>query len=175
MNENDFLKEMEDWDKNRFFLWRWIDSIGSGSFLGYSTTYILSHPWKGIETIADEIRWAWQRIFIGHDERVAWSIDYWMDEHMPMILNDLKIHGHGIPMVCFEEMKPINNNWEYSEENNKKAKQIWNQELDKMIAGFKAHKQLDDYNYEGGESDNLEKIFDEGMASFVKYYGNLWD
>lgn len=124
-----------------------------------------------------EVKWAWQRVFRGWDDTAVWSVDHWLDEIMPDILNTLKLEKYGTPNSIFtkDEMDEDGN---VSEENHKKAHDRWNKELDKMIAGFLASKKLRnlDYNWQDKtEEQAIKNTFDEGMQSFVKHYHSLWD
>jgi hypothetical protein len=171
--------EMEELEKNRHPFLKWIDSWNGGSVLGYRPSHILVRPHKAVAEIGRQIIWAWQRVFRGWDDRVCWSIDIWLNENMPNILREYKRIMHGTPMDFFEGF-PHDENYCYSKEYEKKAEQLWINEIDKMIAGFEAAKESHDIEWntieEYNEKEkNLKEIFETGMKSFTKYYGNLWD
>jgi len=132
---------------------------------------------KSLKDIGREIKWAYQRVVRGWDDTAVWSVDQWLDEMMPDILNTLKLDKHGTPNSIFTKNE-MDENGNVSEENHKKAHERWNNELDKMIAGFIASKKLRDLDYnwrDKVEEQAVKKVFDEGMQSFVKYYHSLWD
>ena len=119
-----------------------------------------------IEAIPREIKWAWQRVFRGWDDRVVWSIDIYLNKNMPLWLDKLKKTKQGVPVVMFPD--------DYSGNDvviEKEDKEKWDRELDKMIMGFKANDNL--CFVKCSESD--EALWKEGIESFVKYYNNLWD
>lgn len=124
-----------------------------------------------------EIKWGWQRAFRGWDDTAVWSLDQWLDDRLPNIITVLKENKSGIPNDIFEKGE-IDENGHVSEENEKRAHDRWNKELDKMIAGFVASRKLRDLDYnwrDKVEEQAIKKVFDEGMQSFVKHYHSLWD
>lgn len=130
-----------------------------------------------VNNILNEIRWAWQRVFRGWDDRAVWSVDHWLDNMLPDILSILREDKYGVPGIIFKKDE-IDEKGHVSEENHKKAKDRWNRELEKMITGFYSSKKLRDLDYnwkDEKEKADLEKVFNEGMKSFVKYYHWLWD
>lgn len=140
-------------------------------WLGYNTKYIITHPQVIFSQAGREIKYAWQRVFDGYDERVIWSIDYWLNEKMPIWLAKLRDQKQGIPIVFFPEgMVDCN------EEEMEKARLLWDAELDKMIAGFNAHQKMLDLEYtDNKDAEKLQETFEVGMTSLTKYYGSLWD
>lgn len=139
----------------------WFDNLFSDDgWLGHRPSYTLTHPWKGIEHIGYDIKYAYQRVVRGYDDRVSWSIDYYLNKNMPLWLKELK-SAKGTPcsfcLDCYET-------------SNRKE---WEEVLDKMILGFESAEKMDNvYNEE--ELNELDKQFQEGMALFVKYYHALW-
>ena len=126
-----------------------------------------------------EIKWAWQRVFRGWDDRITWSIDGWMNENMPEIIRKMCSFAHGVPA-----------NIDSSKE--------WKNILEKIATGFDSARQLSEsaymkkvpikkpikmfgilrnYKYEVDEKKlkKLEDNFDYGMKLFCRYYHNLWD
>ena len=123
----------------------------------------------------DELKWAYQRVVRGWDDRASWSLDYWMTENVLEILKVLKKNKHGIPSPMFDGLPyEDEETYSYSDESYKIAEERWNVEIDKMIAGFEAAKKMQEWE-NINKYKQLEKTFQEGMASFVKYYFNLWD
>jgi hypothetical protein len=147
--------------------------------------------------------YAYQRVTRGWDDRAVWSIDYWLDEKMPAMLRKLKEDKHGVPMDMFDGL-PTNEEGYHDEPEFAIASARWDAVVDKMIAAFEASERIKSHTYpELGpyplyrpkgtskddwkkvQSDHYEaskllaerdqKIFDEGMALFVKHYWSLWD
>jgi len=157
--------------------------------LGYKASYILLRPHMLAREAYLRLKWAWQRVFRGWDDRVIWSIDHHLCEMLPVWLRELKKNKRGVP-VSFHE-----NGWE----------QAWDCVLDEMILGFGAgekiirselpiYKEMDeacpscgfkefsDRVDEFGGIKQIEKeyaelydIFNEGFEKFREYFFNLWD
>jgi hypothetical protein len=96
-----------------------------------------------------KLKFAYQRLTRGWDDRVVWSVDWWMNGIMPDILRQLKEDKHGIPSSMFDGLptKP-DNEWEHTPEAWEIATKRWNDILDKMIAGFEANQRMKDMIYE---------------------------
>lgn len=176
---DDLTKEIEDYHAKRFFLLNWIDD---GIFKGknifdYRPSYILIRPHMIVREIGQEIKWAYQRVVRGWDDRVVWSVDCWLNDIMPEILLQLKNDKVGVPVQMFVGMTH-GDNYEYTDEQHDIAKQKWNDELDKMITAFVVAKKLNNLEYDYKDKvqeEILTKLFNQGMDSFKEYYFNLWD
>jgi len=127
--------------------------------------------WNRIDDFLREVKWAYQRVYRGWDDRVVWSVDAWLSEIMPDILRKLKEDKYGVPHEFFDD--PFS---ESSEEEWSIAKEKWDNELDKMIVGYMCSKKIIDWDWKNDDDkERLQKTFEEGMKSFTKYYFNLWD
>lgn len=155
----------------------WVDNTlfkGEG-FLGYAPHYSLTNPFVLLRDIKDQLKWAYQRVVRNWDDRVCWSVDYWLDSIMPDILLRLKNTKQGTPIQFYEGL-PHDENYNYGDEGDKIAQERWSEELNKMIAGFMCSKKISDWEYETDEErELLERVFDNGMKSFVENYSSLWD
>jgi hypothetical protein len=122
--------------------------------------------------IQDEIKYAIQRVQLGSDERVSWSIDYYLNENMPKWLSKLKDAGTPLNVFTEEELSDPEG---VSDEVSNVAHSRWEKILETMIAGFEAADKLEDGH--GSEEDNKElwEAFNLGMDNFKKYYFCLWD
>jgi hypothetical protein len=130
------------------------------------------------EDIQSEISWAIQRVQNGFDERVSWSIDYYLNENMPKWLSALKpVKGkpQGVPMVMYDEeyLSKVDGDLDPIEE--LKAKNKWNKTLDTMIEGFEAAKEIEEHWIQESPDNELWQKFNLGMDNFKKYYFCLWD
>ena len=160
----------------------------------------LVNPRDGCRTL----KFAYQRLTRGWDDRAAWSVDWWLDGMMPGVLRLLKEKKHGIPCSMFDGLQ-VNAHGYHDDPEYKIAEARWDAIMDKMIAAFEAHHRMDEGLYEAelGEyplrrpdgiskedwkkvSDDrmkasrlLEerdaKIVEEGMKLFVEHYSSLWD
>lgn len=118
-----------------------------------------------------QLKWAWQRVFRGWDDRVLWSIDYWLVEHMRIWLRKMQKHKVGVPSWCFED--PIGSS--HSEEDWRIAKEKWDEILQQMIDGFDAAWDLLEVNYEFPDGyDEVNARYEAGMKVFIENLFDLW-
>jgi hypothetical protein len=95
---------------------------------------------------------------------------------MPDILAELLANKRGTPFMCFDGMEPEDKDtMEYSDEQHKIARERYEGELLKIIAGFHAAKKLSEDFPTEPDKTKLEEAFDVGMKSFHKYFFTLWD
>lgn len=139
---------------------------------GYRPSYVLLRPHIMLREIFSHVKWAFQRVYRGWDDRVVWSFDLWLSEIAPPIL--LKIFESGItPSKYFIDAKDFPNS--STAEEDEKARKLWGIEIHKMIAGFLAHSKFSSWEYNGkDEADTLERITMEGMESFKDNFTALW-
>lgn len=150
----------------------WFDENFSWIKLGYAPHYSVTHPHVLFMDLCREIRWACQRTFKGHDERVSWSIDYWLNPIMIKELNVLKKNKHGVPAKFFKSQEESEN------EDFQEAQKLWFAELDKMILGFECAQKLADLNYDWKNKNAEKELLDNfyiGMNSFQDNYFSLCD
>ena len=152
------LKEREEWNKKHYIL------ASFKSIFWYIRRFILDIPmWPKY------IKWGFQRMFRGYDDRCYWDLGSHLAEY---ILPKLK---------HFKEVT-------YTYPGNKEAStpERWNKTLDKMIYSFERIVEDDflgywDYDrkeYIGRstkEIKEIEKKYKEGMELFAEYFRALWD
>lgn len=97
----------------------------------------------------NEIKWAWQRVTRGYDDRLFWDVDAYLSPIIRDGLTYLRENGHGYP----------------SDISLKK----WNKALDTMILGFS--EEPVDMKLFKKHYQNKQKA----LALFAAYYNNLWD
>lgn len=172
----------EKWDaefKKEHPIRHWVDGLlgDRKTFLTYSLSYSLLHPWKIGEDIYNQFKWAWQRVFRGWDDRVIWSIDYHLAEMIPLWLTELKKDKHGVPNVMFSENDYEGENYDISDDVLTKRESQYNAILDGIITGFICYKKMSDceYKYQSSKWKSCERLFEEGFDLFKKYFGTLWD
>jgi hypothetical protein len=168
MTLDDFKKELDDqrkWRENHPVL---------ASFESFKDFFQYTIPRK-VGEWRSEIRWAWQRVFRGFDNRYWWSHHH---EHSRLTHQALTIFRRehvGSPSQFFD----FNTS---NEDGHKK----WEDVLDDMIAGFQAAMDMEEvyitneageYDFEASrkEEERLRKIMDKGLKLYIKYYKNLWD
>ncbi len=150
----------------------------------------------------DKIRWGWQRLTRGWDDRVIWSIDIHLARMIPIWLQALKEDKMGVPSnLCTKSVED--------------GEEIWDDILDTIIKGFLAAqriqnldfpilkelrelekerfgklllpwneeeaKQIDQLNEELGVRDKLmqqqdeaDQEFRKGMILFQEHFFSLW-
>ena len=121
----------------------------------YTTKYYLTHPWEFLKDLHRTIKYAWQRIHRGWDETAVWSIDYWLCDIMPDMLQELKETKSGIPIACFDD--PYDPH--HSDEEQEKASARFDYYLDEMIEGFRAALRIQ--NHDQPIVNELYDTFDE--------------
>jgi hypothetical protein len=130
-----------------------------------------------LKNISDNIKWGYQRLTRKWDDRVIWSIDFYLSEMIPIWIKELKDKKHGIPCVCFDESDWNNEKNDYKDGAEIKAQTKWDEILDKIIEGFEAQKKIEDEGLweKDPEFNELNKKFNEGFDLLKEYYTDLWD
>jgi len=155
----------------------WIDSLHPDGIFGYALSFALLKPWKIVAEAGRRIKWAWQRVFRGWDDRVIWSIDYYLAEMIPFWILELKKNKRGVPTIMFSKDDYTGENYEVSDEVIEKRSGEYNEILDNIIAGFVCYKKMHDmeYKHKSAEWIACDEIFDRGLDLFKEYFGTLWD
>ena len=111
-----------------------------------------------------EVKWAWQRVFRGYDDRWNWGLYHHLQEIIPKCVRSMKKHHIGCPGSLFDSKNKKNNCWK------------WSKILEKIAKGFEAKQKIsDNYLFKGKRFEKLDRKQKEGMKLFVKYFDNLWD
>jgi hypothetical protein len=171
----DMLTEMEE-ENRKHPIRYWINSHLSG-YAGYNAYYILLHLWEVPEEWWRQIKWAWQRVFRGWDDRVIWSIDWYLTDHIPTWLEELKRQKVGVPCECFDSDDWDEMNGKYKEGAFEKAESKFYGVLDDIIAGFRANAEIEEKHLwiKDSEYPALAEKFNRGFDLFKEYYGSFWD
>lgn len=136
-----------------------------------------------------EIKWAWQRVFRGYDDRITWDLHYYISEYLPKIIRIMKDNVHGHPASIIEDKSK----WEV------KSVKDWKNVLEKIANGFDAARKIENdeymkeiklkkpkkdifgkdsytsYKYDKKCYNKLYKDFEEGIDLMKHFYFNLWD
>lgn len=128
--------------------------------LDYGKKWYITHPWLLFQDIRRNIRWAWQRVFRGWDDRDLWSIDYricvlmeqWLDKFIEVSISYPADFNHP---------------------------DEWTDILIIIRDGFIAGKKIANNDYDSPSDVEREHeiymaTFDEGMSLFQKHFFNLW-
>jgi len=131
----------------------------------YRKSYYLTHPWKIFSEIKRNLRWAWQRIFRGWDDRVIWSIDSYLFEMLPIWLRELKEIKTGIPLIMYDDSDL--NEIEIPESADNRAQCKFDVILEMMAIGFESG-----YKLTSASMDTYDE-FDQWQ---IETYGSVvWD
>jgi len=167
----------DEWDKEleKKNFRNWFNKKFPNGLLGSDVAayYALTHPWEILREWKRQIKWAWQRVFRGWDDRAVWSLNYHLAEIIPSILKKLKEDKVGIPMFCFEGLE-YGENYDYNDESMKIAEERWNAILDEMITGFEIYNKLWeilDYEKEREEYKKVERA----LELLKIHFESLWD
>ena len=114
---------------------------------------------------ARAFRFWWQRRTRGWDDSEVWNLDVTIATFILPRLRRLKEIKHGAPSTLYEgEDMSVDD-----PEGWKRAEQRWDEEMNKMLAAFEL---LADSNlFEPAQN----AIVLEGLQSFARHYGSLWD
>jgi hypothetical protein len=151
----------------------WLDKVFPNGIADYRPIHSLTHPWIIFEHICNEIKWAWQRVFNGYDERVVWSIDWYLAEKIPLWMQELKIEKHGLPMKIFKDEDWVDNN--PTDEAHDKRKIEYDAILDEISEGFTCYTKLETLKYNSPEYLEYEKKFNRAFDLFREWFGTFWD
>jgi len=169
-NLEEFFRER---DEKRFFVKKWIDKLFKDSLFGYRPSYIIFRPDVMVADAWIQIKWAWQRVFRGWDDRITWSIDSYLAENIPLWIEQLKKFKGGVPMSMYEDEYLVSP--DISREAEDKAIKKYDDILDKIALGFRSYIEFDGYMEDKIKGKKLQDEFNEGFDLFRKYFDTLWD
>ena len=108
--------------------------------------------------ICRQLKWAWQRLFRGWDDRISWSIDSYLSEHVPLWIAQMRLHKGYPCMMVTDDIKDLP-----QDELDEICMKKWSDILDQIIDGFKAAQQI---------SDGDEPVWDEYWEEYHKIHGD---
>lgn len=154
-----------------------------------SLKYIPFRNWSRAKDAYYEVKWGFQRMFRGYDDRAFWGLNSYITEIALPVLKWLKNNKHGLPWnqeVDSEQLaaKGVIDHGSYAH-----TEESWNAILDKMIDAFQVmHDEdycvPDDLGAPSAKEDwpaykkwheDRNKRIDEGLGWFGKYFRSLWD
>jgi len=151
---------------------------GHGLF-GYSAYHALTHPHVLLADLSRQIKWAWQRVFRGWDDRVSWSIDCYLDDYLPLWIERLIKYKKGIPVSMFKDEDYVEGspNYEIKDESLAIRKKEFDAILQKIADGFRLHKKIIDleFEYDTPEDKEAREKFNTAFDLFKEHYESLWD
>jgi hypothetical protein len=176
MNHEEFMDEIEKEEKEKnlkILLRNWLDDKFPNGIAEYRAYYTLTHPWIIIGYWKRQIKYAWQRAFRGWDDTALWGIDSYLAKIILQLVRKLKEDNIGIPVSMFEGL-PCDENYPFSEESVKIAKQRWIEVQDKIIEGFESYLKLDFYPETiSPKEEEYKRKFEEGFDLFREHFSIL--
>jgi len=132
--------------------------------------------------ILREVKWGYQRLVRGWDDRVLWSIDIWLDNIMIQVLSEFKKLDKGVPQSCINPRFIFESNGSVSKEGLNKGEKLWNEIIGKMIEGFEMSQVITGNanmdileKYKDLSDTELSKMHNEKMSIFIENYHSLWN
>lgn len=137
-----------------------------------------------------EVKWGFQRMFRGFDDRWYWSYYSMNAEQTLKVLKWLQKNKHGAPFTTDPDgVIPIKDEDTLTENKfdvNKNHFHRWNKALGLMVAGFEALIKEEDVHILGPdgkydhaasqkERDRLHEKWEKGAKLFIANYRGLWD
>jgi len=167
------MKIISEWESKLPWYEKLIDKMFKGNLANYRPWYAITHPWVIAGYWILEIKWAYQRVFRGWDERVVWSIDTYLATNIPSWMRALK-NSVGTPMEMFADFK-FDSNYNYYKEDTEKAEQKWRSILEQIASGFEAYTELQEHYTEDVYQEELISKYETGFDLFRKHFGDFWD
>ena len=144
----------------------------------YKLMHILFHPFMNIKEVYLHIKWAFQRVYRGWDDRAAYGIDFFLAKIVPELIEGMKKYGNSYP----KDLTPDE----------------WIDVLNEISDGFKAAHRLQNDDFPAWndltpedwekdmqpkefwdrlqeQQDEAIKTFYEGLDKFAEHFFNLWD
>lgn len=174
---DDFISDLHQHGERLDNLWynKILDKIFPHGIYGYRASHMLIRPWKILDYSWDEVRYAWQRVFRGWDDRIVWSIDWYLARMLPQWLKQLKQTQWGVPGVMLDGME-MEKGGNPMPESELRAKLRWDDILDQIIEGFESYAELEHLVMTDLPEYKADKEkFEKGFDLFRQYFGCFWD
>jgi len=170
---DEMMEQIKSEDSKKNFR-NWFNKILPNGFGGYNSHYVLTHPQKFFEECFYQVKWAWQRVFRGWDDRASFSMCGYLAKRISGLTKDLASYVEGYPCILYDaNTKYIDENYNISEEDEKMYQNKWIQILKDIAAGFDAY--TDTNGRWNEENKELLEQYELGFDLFRKYFDNLWD
>lgn len=140
-------KYLFEWDKDKTTWENVVEYIDDFWQIITPWGWLYRLPHKLVSDWPYEIKWAWQRVFRGYDDRVTWDVSYYLG---PMILEALrnfkKSDRMGYPVLIWEGVEGMDQNFNMPEGVPDPNIAKWEQILDDMIEGWEFLVNHDEWN-----------------------------
>jgi hypothetical protein len=142
---------------------------------GYKIRYIATHPSIIILYYFNYIKWMYQRVRYGYDDRAHWDIAYYLSDVAIKLINSFNDNKTGIPINLLHGAE-YDGEYEYTQKQIDNMKAEWTKILTDITKGFESAVKINNYEYSSDdEYKELEKIFDNGFELLHKYFFDLYD
>lgn len=142
---------------------------------GYRIWYTMKHPKVIVFYYADRIKWVYQRVRYGYDDRAKWDIAHYITTVSINLISDLNKNKTGVPISLLDE-EEYDSEYGYSPKQIANIKQRWDDILTDILQGFKSATMISEYEYSNDEEYyELERSFNKGFGLFHKYFFDLHD
>jgi hypothetical protein len=175
-NDDKIVDTMEEFFENlrKNYKPNFLDKWFPHGIVGYRPIHSLTHPWLILENIIDEIKYAWQRIFRGWDDKVIWSISSYLGEMIPIWVKKLQKESIGIPMDFYDEEDWNKETSEFKDGADERALIKYHLVLNQIITGFESYLKMEEVEYNSFEYKQLQEMYQTGFMQFQKYFDTLW-
>ena len=176
LTDDTFDEWERDFKMNHKFSY-WIDRVlfKGRNLWDYAPHYALSHPWEGLGYARRHLKWGWQRLFRGWDDRVIWSIDYHLAKNIPVWMRELKLRSHSIPARISVPEDYVDENYNTSDETFQIRINQWNKILEDIAKGFDSYLEIEDLPYDSDEIREKRDDFEKGFDLLREWFGDFWD
>ena len=166
-----------NWYDNMMYGWlgenHWI-------FFGYAPHVLLIDPIAVLRQLLHEIKWAYQRVAYGVDERASRGVGYWLTETMPKVLSRIKGSKFGTPFTFYNNIK---SSYYPSESEIEEAGKKYDQTIIELLWAFNEMKKLEDFDvsqYKNikvatAEYKKREKEAKKKLKLLIDYYWEIGD
>ena len=144
--------------------------------MGWS--YVLGNKFYFVRLVFNHIKWFFQRLYRGWDERNLWSLDValakWLLPQLEAFRKNLHGYPHGITEREWDKiLDKIIWSFSYVADKTPEQDEVYTM-ISKSVDGIevkdkKLHKKAT------RKLDNLEIRYQEGIDLFSKWFRNLWD
>ena len=142
-------------------MYKLANKILPGGIADHNAWYAITRPWVIVDHIYYEIKYAFQRVYRGWDDRSLRSIDWYLAKQLPEQLRLLKKRKIGLSTKFFEDLP-------HSEQ---VAIDRENEVFNGVINGFDAYMELqNNHQLNQEQRDRLQGMFENGMDLFKKYF-----
>lgn len=157
------------------------------NFIDTAWWWIRYGIWNKLTDWRIEVKYGFQRMFRGYDDRMWWGHSHENARQVLACLKKLQEHKHGAPYTSDpDKVLSVEDVPTTSDGVNDEWFKRWDEALQLMIEGFQAWIDLDDvhlldengnYDHEASqkERERLTKIWERGAKLYIANYGGLWD